>query len=122
MKLLEKINEDNFVFYAIKNYYNPTCIDLEEFNEDLKRFKYIKRLITRYVEKQALSTNLILNHLIIIFNVFGQQAGLQMLEFKLNPEQFSFIKPFLIHLKVIENDKYTGTPMDKNVVQALRNI
>ena len=122
MKLLEKINEDNFAFYAIKNYYNPTCIDLEEFNEDLKRFKYIKRLITRYVEKQALSTNLILNHLIIIFNVFGQQAGLQMLEFKLNPEQFSFIKPFLIHLKVIENDKYTGTPMDKNVVQALRNI
>lgn len=110
------------MLYAAQNYYNPTCIDVEEFEEDLKRFKYIKRLITRYNDTGTLSTNLILNHLVIIFNVFGIESGLRMLEFKMQEEQFTFIKPFLVHLRAIENDKYTGIPMDKTVVEALRKI
>jgi|DEB0MinimDraft_6_1074348.scaffolds.fasta_scaffold33285_2 hypothetical protein len=122
MKLFETLNNKNFELYAAQNYYNPNCIDVEEFEEDIKRFKYLKRLITRYTETGVLSVNLILNHLIIIFNVFGYEAGLRMIEYKFKAEQFKFIKPFLIHLKVIENDKYTGIPMDKNVIEALRNI
>jgi hypothetical protein len=122
MKLFETLNSKNFELYAAQNYYNPNCIDVEEFEEDIKRFKYLKRLITRYTETGVLSVNLILNHLIIIFNVFGYEAGLRMIEYKFKAEQFKFIKPFLIHLKVIENDKYTGIPMDKNVIEALRNI
>lgn len=122
MKLFETITDSNFQLYAAQNYYNPACIDIEEFEEDLKRFKYIKRLITRYTETRVLSTNLILNHLIIIFNVFGNEAGLRLLEYKLEEHQFAFIKPFLIYLRVIENDKYTGIAMDKNIVEALRNI
>ena len=122
MKLFEKLTESNFMLYAAQNYYNPTCIDVEEFEEDLKRFKYIKRLITRYNDTGTLSTNLILNHLVIIFNVFGIEAGLRMLEFKMQEDQFTFIKPFLIHLRAIKNDKYTGIPMDKTVVEALRTI
>lgn len=122
VKLFETINDSNFQLYAAQNYYNPVCIDIEEFEEDLKRFKYIKRLITRYTETRVLSTNLILNHLIIIFNVFGHDAGLRLLEYKLEDKQFAFIKPFLIYLKVIGNDKYTGIAMDKNIVEALRNV
>lgn len=122
MKLFETLNNKNFELYAARNYYNPNCIDVEEFEEDIKRFKYLKRLITRYTETNTLSVNLILNHLIVIFNVFGYEAGLRMIEFKFKVEQLQFIKPFLIHLKVIENDKYTGIPMDKNVVEALRKI
>lgn len=122
MKLFETLNESNFTLFAAQNYYNPTCIDVQEFEEDLKRFKYIKRLITRYNDTGTLSTNLILNHLVIIFNVFGIEAGLRMLEFKMQEEQFTFIKPFLVHLRAIKNDKYTGIPMDKTVVEALRKI
>lgn len=122
VKLFDTITDSNFMLYAAQNYYNPTCIDVEEFEEDLKRFKYIKRLITRYSDTGVLSTNLILNHLIIITNVFGVEPALRMLEFKMQREQFAFIKPFLIHLRAIENDKYTGIPMDKTIVEALRNI
>ena len=122
MKIFTTINDSNFQLYAARNYYNPVCIDVVEFEEDLKRFKYIKRLITRYSETQVLSTNLILNHLIIIFNVFGSEPGLRLLEYKLHDDQYTFIKPFLIYLKIINNDKYTGIPMDKTVVEALRKI
>jgi hypothetical protein len=123
MKLFENIDDSNFMLYAARNYHNPTCIDAEEFHEDLKRFKYIKRLLTRYKDTDLLSVNLILNHLIVIFNVFGYEAGLRLLEYKLPSDiSWSVIKPFLIYLKVIENDKYTGIPMNDDVIQALRKI
>jgi len=123
MKLFETLNEDVFTLFAARHYYNPTCIDAEEFHEDLKRFKYVKRLINRYVDQGTLSERLILNHLIIIFNVFSVPAGLKMLEYKLDTEKhWPVIKPFLVFLKVIENDKYTGIEMDTNVVEQLRKI
>jgi len=123
MLLFDDLKEDNFLLYAARNYYNPTCIDAEEFYEDIKRFKYLKRLVKRYEDGGKLSVNLIMNHLVVIFNVFGVQSGLKMLEYKVITEQnLSIIKPFLVYLNVIENDKYTGTPMDNHVVEKLRNI
>lgn len=123
MKLFENLNEENFLLYAAKSYYNPSCIDAEEFFQDLKRFKYVKRLITKYQDTNQLSTNLILNHLIVIFNVFGVESGLRMLEFKLiTDENLHIIKPFLIYLKIIPNDKYIGTSMDKKVIEELRKV
>ena len=123
MKLFETLNEDIFPIFAARHYYNPTCIDAEEFHEDLKRFKYVKRLINRYVEGGKLSERLILNHLIVIFNVFSVPAGLKMLEYKMDINRhWPVIKPFLIFLKVIENDKYIGVRMDESVVEALRKI
>lgn len=123
MKLFDEITEENFVLYGAKHYYNPTCIDADEFYTDLKRFKYIKRLITRYNETGELAVNLILNHMVVIFNVFGAEAGLRMLEFKvLNGDNLALLKPFLIYLNIIENDKYTGTMMDSTIVEKLRNI
>ena len=117
-----KLTKDNLLVYAAQNYYNPKCIDTDDFLEDLKRFKYIKRLLNRYRDSGVLSERLILNHLIIIFNVFDIEAGLNILELKLEVEYCSVIKPFLIFLKAIKNDQYTNIDMDKNVVEKLRKI
>lgn len=122
MKLFETLNEDVFTLFAARHYYNPSCIDAEEFHEDLKRFKYVKRLLNRYIDNGALSERLILNHLIVIFNVFGMDAGLKMLEFKLDDKHWPVVKPFLIFLNVIPNYKYTGIDMDNHVVDLLRKI
>lgn len=123
MKLFENLNEEVFTLFAARHYFNPTCIDADEFHEDLKRFKYIKRLLNRYVDGGKLSERLILNHLIVIFNVFTVPAGLKMLEYKLEQEKhWPAIKPFLIFLNIIENDKYTGIRMDENVIEKLRLI
>ena len=98
MKLFNELNEETFMLYAIKNYYNPKCIDVEEFYEDLNRVKYVKRLVNRYTgnEDKKLSVRLILNHIVIIFNVFGIDAALKILKLKLDDEHWSIIKPFLI--------------------------
>jgi len=123
MRLFETLNEDVFTLFAARHYYNPTCIDAEEFHEDLKRFKYVKRLLNKYLDKQTLSERLILNHLIVIFNVFGNGPGLKMLEYKLEkPDYWPVIKPFLIFLRVVSNDKYTGIEMDEQAVEKLREI
>lgn len=122
MQLFDELTDENFLLFAAKNYYNPRCIDAEEFYEDLKRFKYIKRLITRFTETDQLSVNLMMNHLIIIFNVFDVSSGIKMLEFKLTREQFGVVKPFLIYLKLIENNELTGISMNMKVVDQLRNL
>jgi|TARA_R110000822_G_scaffold152811_2_gene292246 hypothetical protein len=122
MKLFDELNEDNFLLYAAKSYWSPTCIDSQEFFEDLKRFKYIKRLVNRYLDKGDLSERLILNHAIVIFNVFGIPNGLRMLEFRLDTRHWPVIKPFLIFLGTINNTQYTGIKLDETVVARLREI
>ena len=117
-----RLTKDNLIVYAAKHYYNPKCIDSEEFFEDLKRFKYIKRLFNRYRDTGVLSERLILNHLIVIFNVFGHNAGLDILELKIELDYWDILKPFLIFLKVIKNTEYTNIEMDKLVVERLREI
>lgn len=117
-----ELNEKNLMLFAAKHYYNPRFSDIEEFNEDLKRFKYVKRLVNRYLEDGQLSERLILNHLIVIFNVFGIEPSVKMLEVKLEERQWPVIKPFLIFLKYITNDQLTGIEMDQKVVEALRKI
>jgi len=123
MKLFEELSEKNFELYAIRSYHNPLCIDPEEFYEDLNRFKYLKRLITRYKEGGSPSVNLILNHLVIIFNVFGNENGLKMLEFRVPlVDDWQILKPFLIYLRVIDNTKYVSVPMDKTIIEELRKV
>tara|TARA_B100000900_G_C20231660_1_gene574106 strand:+ start:211 stop:579 length:369 start_codon:yes stop_codon:yes gene_type:complete len=122
MLIFNELTEENLFLYAAKHYYNPNFSDIEEFHEDLKRFKYIKRLANRYLDSDELAERLILNHLIIVFNVFGVEAGLNILELKLNEKHWPIIKPFLIFLKYITNDQYTGIEMDQEVVKKLREI
>lgn len=117
-----ELNEDNLPLYAAKHYYNPLGADHDEFIEDLKRFKYIKRLVNRYIEHGYLADRLILNHLIVLHNVFGVKPAVEMLKIRISEEQWPIIKPFLIFLRMIENDELTNIPMDETVIQRLRNI
>lgn len=91
---IEKLDESNFLLFAAKHYDNPQCFDTLEFYEDLNRFKYIKRLINKYKDTGDLKDRLIINHLTVLFNVFGTQACIRMLFFKLE-EHYSDILPFL---------------------------
>tara|TARA_Y100000114_G_C11712490_1_gene304231 strand:+ start:376 stop:741 length:366 start_codon:yes stop_codon:yes gene_type:complete len=120
--IFNELTEENLFLYAAKHYYKPQFTDIEEFYEDLKRFKYIKRLVNRYLEHEELAERLILNHLIVIFNSFGIEASLNMLELKLSDKHWPVIKPFLIFLKYIRNDQYTGISMDQGVIESLRKI
>jgi hypothetical protein len=103
----DELNEDNYLLFAIKYYENPHASTMEEFEEDLKRFKYIKRLLKKYVEQNELRHNLILNHLIICFNVFGE-ATVPLLFYKIEEEYWSLIKTFLIFLNRIPDYPRSG--------------
>lgn len=95
MVVIEKLDETNFLLYAAKHYDNPHCYDTLEFYDDLNRFKYIKRLFNRYEETGELKERLIINHLTVIYNVFGVEAGTRMLFLKLRG-YYHMLKPFLV--------------------------
>jgi len=122
MKIFDEVNDSNFMLFAARHYYNPRCIDVDEFYEDLNRFKYVKRLLNRYIESGKLPERLILNHLIVIFNAFDIAPTLKMLEHKLDEKHWPVIKPFLVFLRHIKNDDYIDVKMDWTVVEALRKI
>jgi hypothetical protein len=127
----EKLNDENFLMYCARYYDNPQCHSTEEFIEDLKRIKYIKKLITRYVDSGELKDRLILNHLIILYNVFGAEHMARILYLKMKL-QFKYIKPFLILLGVLPEKIYNirdeavintdSIQMDDVIVQALRKV
>lgn len=93
--IIEKVDESNALLYAAKHYENTNCFDTVEFYEDLNRFKYIKRLLNKFVESGDLKERLIINHLTIIYNVFGVEAGTRLLFLKLK-DHLHLIKPFLL--------------------------
>jgi len=96
----DDLNDNNYLLFAIKNYENPQAITKEDFEDDLKRIKYVKRLLKRYKNTGELRTHLILNHLIVLFNVFGD-AAVPLLFFKLDEELWSSTKSFLMFLNRI---------------------
>ena len=122
MKLFDKLNEDNFLLYAANNYKNPNCVDVEEFYDDLNRFKYIKRLLGRYYNDDDLQERLILNHIVILYNVFGIQAATKMLWYKIDRQYWPVIKPILLYLNYITDDEKMVIPLDPLVVERLRKI
>ena len=121
-KLDDDLLEEDLVRFAIKQYYTPLGIDFDEFYTDLKRFQYVKRLLNRYCDYGKLGERLVLNHLIIIFNVFGYYGGLKILEIKLDDRHWPVIKPFLLFLKAIRTNQYANINVDKEVEEKLRNI
>ena len=93
----DDLNEKNFLLYAMQNYDNPQCVDVEEFNDDLKKIKYIKRLLKRYLNTGEIKTHLLLNHFIILYNIFGE-ATTPMLFFKIEEELWPCMKTFIVFL------------------------
>lgn len=127
----EILTEENFLLYAARYYNNPSCIDIAEFEDDLNRFKYIKRLLTKYQESGELKERLILNHLINLANLFGPGPTVKMCLLK-TQGQWHVLKPFLIYLNympdIIKNIgtecviRNTDIPLDANVVKKLREF
>jgi hypothetical protein len=128
----ERLDQSNFLLYAAKHYDNPQCFDTIEFYEDLKKFKYIKRLLNRYVDDGDLKERLILNHIVVLFNLFGAHATIRMLFLKCEGLE-SFLAPFLIALNSlpdkVENIGVTNKTiittdikLDQTIVDALRKI
>ena len=95
--IFHELNEDNFLLFAIKNYENPQAVAKEDFDRDLNHFKYIKRLLKRYKNTGQLKTHLLLNHFIILYNIFGE-ATTPMLFFKIENDLWSSMKSFIIFL------------------------
>lgn len=96
----DELNEDNYILFAIKYYDNPQAVTKEDFFEDLNRFKYIKKLLRKYVKTKDLKINLLINHFIIVFNVFGD-ASVPLLFYKIEEELWSSMKTFLFFLNRI---------------------
>ena len=123
MSLCDKITAKNFSAYAMKHYDDPQCEDIEDFQEDLRRFRYLKRLLHRYHENGELRERLMLNHLICIFNVFGYDACMRMLEFKIkNVNYWSSIKTMLLYLEYIEEGWKIDIPIDNKLAERLRDL
>ena len=95
------ITNDNFILHATKMYSNPNCKNIEEFYDDLSRIKYVKRLLLRFKKNEELKERLILNHIIILQNVFGVETSVRILFFKLNPELHSSLKSFFCYLRYL---------------------
>jgi len=120
--MYEKITPQNVVMYAIKNYDNPQCEGEKEFEDDLKRFKYIKRLLRRYYDTGVLKERLLLNHLIVLNNVFSMEAATTLLLYKIQPTYWPALKSFLIFLNSISDNELTEIEHDKDVLQTLGKI
>jgi hypothetical protein len=129
--MITELTEDNFIMYAIKNYDNPSCNGMDEFLDDLKRFKYIKRLLRKHNVGKELKERLILNHIIVLGNLFGIEATTKMLFFKLEEKFWPQIKTFLVFLnympmKVIVSEGVeildNQIPVDQTILENLKNI
>jgi len=117
-----EVTEDNFILVAAQHYNNPQCQSTEEFYNDLNRIKYIKRLLNRYLATGEISERLLLNHIIVFYNVFGVIPATKLLAVKLEYKYWSIIKTFLVFLKYIDNTDLVGITMDKHTIKKLREI
>jgi hypothetical protein len=125
--LSDKLCENNFLLYAMHHYDNPQCHSLEEFEEDLKKFLYLKKLLSRYKKDGELRERLILNHIIVLYNVFGD-AATNMLFYKIDEECWNSLVTFLVYLErmpehVAEHSiKLSDIVLDEKIISALRKI
>jgi len=123
MGLFDKITSKNFQAYALQNYDDPQCTDIEDFQEDLKRFRYLKRLLHRYHENGEMRERLMLNHVICLFNVFGYDACMRMLDFKIKEKTYwSSIKTMLLYLGYVEENWKVDISIDEKLAQRLREL
>ena len=123
----KQLNEDNFLMYAMHHYDNPQCHSIAEFENDIKRFLYLKKLITRYKQSQELRERLILNHIIVLYNVYGD-AATNMLFYKIDPQYWNVLTTFLVYLQRMPEFlpqygiKISDIILDEEVITALRKL
>ena len=129
--IFDDITDDNFLMFAMKEYNDIQCTDIEEFYDDLKKIKYIKRLFNIYKNTGQLKERLILNHLIVFYNVFPLQSGTRILFYKIEKSFWPMLKTFLIFLDRMPEtiDSIRGKTirtsdiqLDEGIVTRLRSI
>lgn len=128
--VFDDLNNDNVTIYAVKAYDRPNCI-MSEFKDDMKRFNYLKRLFKRYRKFDELRERLVLNHLVVLYNVFGPEAATRLLFYKMSKDDYSSLKTYLVFLSVMP-DRVRGIkgqdiisseiPIDFKVANVLRDI
>jgi len=128
----DDLNEKNFLLFAMQHYDNPQCVEVEEFNDDLRKIKYIKRLFNQYDLEGILKERLILNHIIVFFNVFQTRAATRILFFKIEEKFWPMLKTFLFYLRFMPEDKVesingknilvTDIQMDQGIINKLREF
>ena len=128
----DDLNEKTFLLYAMKEYNNPQCVDIDEFNDDLKKIKYIKRLLNQYISEGILKERLLLNHIIVFFNVFRPKAATRILFYKMEAEFWPMLKTFLFYLKFMPEERIESIngreilvkdiPLDQGIVDSLRQF
>ena len=119
-----ELNKENFLLFAVKYYINPTSSTQDEFEEDLIRFKYVKRWLKKYHETGKINSHLLLNHIIIIFNCWGD-ASIPMFFYKLEPEYWGYLKSFLLFLNRLP--EYPASSLDTikedlNILEGLKGL
>jgi hypothetical protein len=123
----EKLNESNFLVYAMHHYDNPQCHSVAEFEEDLKKILYLKKLLSRYKNNNELRERLILNHIIVLYNIFGE-AATNMLFYKVEESCWDVLVTFLVYLGRMPESlpqygiKLSDIKLDETVIATLRNI
>ena len=131
MNLFDDLNEDNYDMFAMRYYDNLQCTTVEEFNDDINKIKYVKRLFNRFLETGELRTILFLKHLIVIYNVFENEAATRMLFFRVEKKFYSILKPFLIFLNRLpdtikgingEDIRTSHIPLNETTIKELRKI
>ena len=120
--MYEKITTENVIMFAIKHYDNPQCEGEKEFHDDMKRFKYIKRLLRKYKDSGILKERLLLNHIIILNNLFGPEACVTLLLFKIQMDHWSTLKAFLLYLNMIHKDELPEVRPNIEVYNTLRKL
>ena len=120
--MYEKITSDNVTMFAIKHYDNPQCEGEKEFYDDMKKFKYIKRLLRKYKDSGVLKERLLLNHIIVLNNLFGPESCVTLLLFKIQKEYWDTLKSFLLYLNMIREDELKDIEEDNFVLEVLRKL
>ena len=127
--VFDDLNEKNFLLYAMKEYDNPQCVQVEEFYDDLKKVKYIKRLFNQYLNEGVLKERLLLNHIIVFYNVFPVRSATRILFLKIEEKFWPILKTFLVYLSYMSEiiDPINGRAilsddiqLDQGVVDRLR--
>lgn len=128
--IFDDLNNENFLMYAMKAYEKPNCL-MSEFKEDIKRFNYLKRLFHKYRKTKDIKEQLVLNHLMIIYNVFGVEPATRMLFYKISKEDYSSLKTFLLFVNFMPNVvrgikgndiRSSDIDVDMDIANSLRKI
>tara|TARA_A100001515_G_C4538496_1_gene199374 strand:+ start:517 stop:879 length:363 start_codon:yes stop_codon:yes gene_type:complete len=120
--MFAELNNDNFEIYAAQNYDNPACLTVADFKEDIARFKYINRLLRKYDETGEIQIRLLLNHIIILFNVFEIRAANRMIFYRIDLKHWSIIKTILLYLNLLPDGEKQDVYTDLYITKKLKEL